>query len=177
MIFISTLLNRSEKRWNPAHILLNFLEKLTSTKIWILQELLTSWTLLSSLFFQISTDLDKGWGKKCSTGQRLIFIEVTSYKIHNLMFDNESKFYMYSSLLSCLDLPLTQSLFLLDQLVLKRTARVLFIVLGFQEWTKLKSLHKMPSSEIGRFVCFWINRALVCMFHPIDRGVWNQWIK
>jgi hypothetical protein len=48
-------------------------------------EPLTSWTLLFSLFFQISTGLDKKWGKKCSTGQRFICIEVTSYKIHTLV--------------------------------------------------------------------------------------------
>ena len=40
--------------------------------------------LLSSLFFQISTDLDKKRGKECSTGQRFIRKEVTSYKIHTL---------------------------------------------------------------------------------------------
>jgi hypothetical protein len=34
-------------------------------------EPLTSWTLL--------------WGKKCSTGQRFICIEITSYKIHTLV--------------------------------------------------------------------------------------------
>jgi hypothetical protein len=34
---------------------------------------LTSWTLFSSVFFQISTDLEKNGGKKCSTGQRCIF--------------------------------------------------------------------------------------------------------
>ena len=35
-------------------------------------------------FFQTSTDLDKKWGKKCSTGQRFIWIEVTFYNIHTL---------------------------------------------------------------------------------------------
>ena len=34
----------------------------------------------SLLFFQISADLEKKWGKKCSTGQKLISTEVTSYK-------------------------------------------------------------------------------------------------
>ena len=29
-------------------------------------------------------DLDKNWGKKCSTGQRFTCTEVTSYKIHTL---------------------------------------------------------------------------------------------
>ena len=48
-------------------------------------EPLTSWTLLSPNFFQISADLEKNGGQKCSTGQRFISIEVcTSYKIHNL---------------------------------------------------------------------------------------------
>ena len=47
-------------------------------------EPLTSWTLLSSLFFQISTNLEKKWGQKGSTGQRFICIKVTSYKIHTL---------------------------------------------------------------------------------------------
>ena len=37
-----------------------------------------------SLFVQISTDPDKKWEKKCSTGQRFICTEVTSYKIHIL---------------------------------------------------------------------------------------------
>ena len=31
-----------------------------------------------------STDPAKKWGKKCSTGQRFICTEVTSYKIHIL---------------------------------------------------------------------------------------------
>ena len=35
-------------------------------------------------FFQISADLEKKWGQKCSTGQRFIFTKVTSYKIHIL---------------------------------------------------------------------------------------------
>ena len=34
---------------------------------------------------QISTDLEKKWGQKCSTGQRFICIEVTSYKIYTLV--------------------------------------------------------------------------------------------
>ena len=33
----------------------------------------------------ISTDLEKKWGQKCSTGQRFICTEVTSYKIHTLI--------------------------------------------------------------------------------------------
>ena len=34
---------------------------------------------------QISADLEKNGGQKCSTGQRFICIEVTSYKIHTLI--------------------------------------------------------------------------------------------
>ena len=34
----------------------------------------------------ISTDPAKKWGEKCSTGQRFIFTELTSYKIHTLVF-------------------------------------------------------------------------------------------
>ena len=48
-------------------------------------EPLTSWTLFSSLFGRISADLAKKWGKKCSTGQKFIFTEVTSFKIHILV--------------------------------------------------------------------------------------------
>ena len=52
-------------------------------------EPLTSWTLLSPLFFPYHCWLDliwkKKWGKKCSTGQRFICTEVTSYKIHILV--------------------------------------------------------------------------------------------
>ena len=54
-------------------------------------EPLTSWTLLSPVFFQISADLEKkgdlekNGGQKCSTGQRFIFTEVTFYKIHILV--------------------------------------------------------------------------------------------
>ena len=36
------------------------------------------------LFGRISADQAKKWGKKCSTGQRFICTEVTSYKIHIL---------------------------------------------------------------------------------------------
>jgi hypothetical protein len=32
----------------------------------------------------LSTDLEKNGGQKCSTGQRFIFTEVTFYKIHIL---------------------------------------------------------------------------------------------
>ena len=35
-----------------------------------------------------STDPAKKWGKKCSTGQRFICTEVTSYKIHTLIYMN-----------------------------------------------------------------------------------------
>ena len=35
-------------------------------------------------FFQISADLEKKWGQKCSTGQSFICTKVTSYKIHIL---------------------------------------------------------------------------------------------
>ena len=35
--------------------------------------------------FVRSADPAKKWGKKCSTGQRFIFTEVTSYKIHTLV--------------------------------------------------------------------------------------------
>ena len=45
-----------------------------------------------------------------------------------------SIFNLCKSLLSCLDLPLTQFLFVLVQWVLKRTARVLFIVLGLSKY-------------------------------------------
>ena len=48
-------------------------------------EPLTSWTHFSSLFGWISTDLAKKWGKMCSTGQRFICTEVTSYKIHDIL--------------------------------------------------------------------------------------------
>ena len=58
-------------------------------------EPLTSWTLLSPVFFQISADLEKHGGQKCSTGQRFIFTEVTFYKIHILVSD----LYIYSELL------------------------------------------------------------------------------
>ena len=34
---------------------------------------------------QISADLEKKWEQKCSTGQRFICTEVTSYKIHILV--------------------------------------------------------------------------------------------
>ena len=37
-----------------------------------------------SYLARISADLAKKWGKKCSTGQRFICTEVTSYKIHTL---------------------------------------------------------------------------------------------
>ena len=47
-------------------------------------EPLTSWTLFSRSAL-ISTDLEKKWGKMCSTGQRFICTEVTSYKIHILV--------------------------------------------------------------------------------------------
>ena len=53
-------------------------------KLFGTNEPLTSWKLLSSIFFQISADLEKNWGQKCSTGQRFICTEVTSYKIHIL---------------------------------------------------------------------------------------------
>ena len=33
-------------------------------------------------YFSTIADLEKKWGQKCSTGQRFICIEVTSYKIH-----------------------------------------------------------------------------------------------
>ena len=33
----------------------------------------------------ISADLEKKWGQKCSTGQRFICTEVTSYRIHILV--------------------------------------------------------------------------------------------
>ena len=45
-------------------------------------------------FFQISTDQHwsgKKWGQKCSTGQRFVCTEVTSYKIHIL--NDGSKLY------------------------------------------------------------------------------------
>ena len=50
-------------------------------------EFLTSWTLFSSL----CADLEKKWGQKCSTGQRFICTQVTSYKIHilTLLSDND----------------------------------------------------------------------------------------
>ena len=51
-------------------------------------EPLTSWTLLPSLFFQISADLEKKWGQKCSTGQSFICTKVISYKIHILPSTN-----------------------------------------------------------------------------------------
>ena len=38
-------------------------------------EPLTSWTRLSPVFFQISTDLGKNGGQKCSTGQRFADLE------------------------------------------------------------------------------------------------------
>ena len=47
-------------------------------------EPLTSWTLFSSLFDWSHSKPVKKWGKKCSTGQRFICTEVTSYKIHIL---------------------------------------------------------------------------------------------
>ena len=47
-------------------------------------EPLTSWTLFPPFFFQISADLEKNGGQKCSTGQKFIFTEVTFYKIHIL---------------------------------------------------------------------------------------------
>ena len=46
---------------------------------------LTSWTLVSSLWGTSSTTGTKKWWKKCSTGQRCIRKEVTSYKIHTLV--------------------------------------------------------------------------------------------
>ena len=42
-------------------------------------EPLTSWTLFSSLFFQISTDLEKKWWPKSSTGQGFICTEVCNF--------------------------------------------------------------------------------------------------
>ena len=48
-------------------------------------EPLTSWTLLSPVFFQIRADLEKNGGQKCSIGQRFIFTEVTFCKIHILV--------------------------------------------------------------------------------------------
>ena len=60
-------------------------------------EPLTRWTL----FFQISTDLEKKWGQKCSTGQRFICTEVTSYKIHTLgKINYKEKFHEKSAPLS-----------------------------------------------------------------------------
>ena len=46
--------------------------KIRTSKVWI----------LSSLYFQISADLEKKWVQICSTGQRFICIEANSYKIH-----------------------------------------------------------------------------------------------
>ena len=37
-----------------------------------------------SVLIRPSADLEKGWEEKCSTGQRFICTEVTSYKIHTL---------------------------------------------------------------------------------------------
>ena len=48
-------------------------------------EPLTIWTLFSSLFDWFHSKPVKMWGKKCSTGQRFICTEVTSYKIHILV--------------------------------------------------------------------------------------------
>ena len=48
-------------------------------------ELLTSWTLFSSLFDWFAMWPVKKCGKKCSTGQRFICTKVTSYKIHILV--------------------------------------------------------------------------------------------
>ena len=48
-------------------------------------EPLTIRKLLSSILFQISADLEKNGGQKCSTGQRFICTEVTYYKIHILI--------------------------------------------------------------------------------------------
>ena len=60
-------------------------------------EPLTSWTLFSSLFVQISADLEKKWGQKCSTGQRFICTEVTSYKIH-ILDGLDKSHYLYQTL-------------------------------------------------------------------------------
>ena len=49
-------------------------------------EHLTSWTLFPSIFVQISADLEKKWEQKCITGQRFICTEVTSFKIHILIY-------------------------------------------------------------------------------------------
>ena len=48
-------------------------------------EPLTSWTFFSSLFDWLHSKPVKKWGKKCSTSQRFIGTEVTSYKIHILV--------------------------------------------------------------------------------------------
>ena len=45
-------------------------------------EPLTIRKLLSSILFQISADLEKNGGQKCSTGQSFILSKVTFYKIH-----------------------------------------------------------------------------------------------
>ena len=47
---------------------------------------LASWTLYSSLFEWFDSKPDKKWGKKCSTGQKFLCKEVTSYKIHTLVY-------------------------------------------------------------------------------------------
>ena len=47
-------------------------------------EPLTRWTLFTSVFDWSHSKPVKKWGKKCSTGQRFICTEVTSYKIHIL---------------------------------------------------------------------------------------------
>ena len=40
--------------------------------------------IANSLKYGSAPDLEKKWGQKCSNGQRFIFIEVISYKIHTL---------------------------------------------------------------------------------------------
>ena len=50
-------------------------------------------------FFQISADLEKNGGQKCSTGQRFIFTEVTFYKIHILINSpkrSPNNYFLYS---------------------------------------------------------------------------------
>ena len=54
-------------------------------------EPLTSWTLLSPVFFQISTDLEKKRGTKEFNWSEVHFYRSTSYKIHTLRGGRGSK--------------------------------------------------------------------------------------
>ena len=61
-------------------------------KLWSVEHFCPHFFSRSAL---ISTDLEKKWGQKCSTGQSFICTEVTSYKIHILVYDSWIFHYLF----------------------------------------------------------------------------------